>query len=206
MCAGACAIMRCHSSRWTSAPNPTCAKCGQPGAAGAGFCPNCGTATRRRQFAPRPAAVRDRTMLPTAVARPPADATPAATTHRRRQSRMPRRSARPASSPRSTARRRARRVRAGDGPFQAGPAGRPALHDPEAARHRRHGRRLPGVRSRARRRRGDQGDPARRAVGRDRREGARDSASSASSCWRARSRTSTSSAFTTSARSTASST
>ena len=38
--------------------------------------------------------------------------------------------------------------------------GRPALHDHQAARHRRHGRRLSGVRSRARRRRRDQGDPA----------------------------------------------
>ena len=58
-------------------------------------------------------------------------------------------------------------------PVPGRPANLAALHDPETAWHRRHGRRVSGLRSRARRRRGDQGDSPVGAIGRDRGEGAR---------------------------------
>ena len=88
----------------------------------------------------------------------------------------------------------------------AGADARRALPHHPAARRRRHGRGLPGVGRGARRRRRAEGDSRRRRrrSGRGRRRSS--GGSSASCCSPARSRTSTSSAFTTSARSTASST
>ena len=76
----------------------------------------------------------------------------------------------------------------------------------QAARRRRHGRRLPGVGRRARRRRRHQDDPTRHRHRSDRGARRSSAASSASWCSRGRSRTPTWCASTTSARSTASST